>query len=81
MWFVAREPALKGLVDVSALPPAILNRLKTELMVATYKVMPATAKIQVASKDDMKALLKRSPDLADGFNLCLYPPSPFGLAQ
>jgi hypothetical protein len=74
LWFLSKEPAMKGLLDVSRLPLSYLSRLKQELLVATYKILPTNGKIQVQSKDDMKAILKRSPDLADAFNLCLYPP-------
>lgn len=76
LWFNGREPALQNLLDVSRLAPNVLTRLKAELMVAKYEIIPGTDKVQVSSKDDMKAILKRSPDIADAFNLCLYPPPP-----
>lgn len=78
LWFTAREPALQGLLDVSRIPPIHLQRFKTELMVAKYEVLPRNGKIAVSSKAAMKSLLKRSPDLADSFNLTLYPPTPAG---
>jgi hypothetical protein len=75
LWFSARKYANEGLLDVSRLPPAYLPRLKAELMAAQYQILPGNGKRKVTSKDDMKAVLRRSPDLADAFNLCLYPPA------
>jgi hypothetical protein len=74
LWFSAREPALRGLLDVSRLPQAYQLRLKAELLAARYRVKEVTGLLQVTSKEDMKSILKRSPDVADAFNLALYPP-------
>jgi hypothetical protein len=74
LWFMGRQAALEGLLDVSSLPHTHLLRLKAELMCAKYRVLPGSDKLQVSNKEDMKTLLKRSPDLADAFNLCMYPP-------
>lgn len=74
LWFNAREPALGGQLDISRLPAQMLARLKLELMVAKYRVLPGTDKLVVTTKEEMKALLGRSPDVADCYNLTLYPP-------
>jgi hypothetical protein len=73
LWFTARQAAQEGLMDISHIQPVYLNRLKTELFVASYQIVSGTDKIKVSSKDDMKAKLGRSPDIADAFNLCYYP--------
>lgn len=77
LWFVARQAALEGLMDVSAVQqrqPSTLQRLFAELSVAKYEVINGKDMVKVSSKDDMKAVLGKSPDLADAFNLCWYPP-------
>jgi phage terminase large subunit len=74
LWFLGREAAQSGLLDLSRLPPAYLPRLKSELMAAQWGFSPRTGKRFVTSKDDMKAVLRRSPDIADALNLALYPP-------
>lgn len=75
LWFVARDYANLGAIDLSRLPPAYTTRLKQELMAGQYLIQPRTGRIQVTPKDDMKAVLGRSPDLADAFNLAFYPPA------
>lgn len=75
LWFNARMVATENALDVSRIPEPYLQRLKVELLSAKYKILPGTDKIQVVSKDEQKALLKRSPDFADAFNLCVYPPA------
>jgi hypothetical protein len=47
------------------------QRLRAELTAPTYK-MTSSGKVQVESKDDMKARGLPSPDLADAFCLALY---------
>ena len=48
-------------------------RLEAELVSPTYSMSPA-GKVQVESKDAMKARLKRSPDRADALALCVQGP-------
>jgi phage terminase large subunit len=47
------------------------QRLRSELTAPTYR-MTSSGKVQVESKDEMKARGLPSPDLADAFNLGLY---------
>jgi hypothetical protein len=75
LWFGPRDFLKGDVLDIHRIPKTYLIRLKQELLVATYKVLPENGKIAIQSKDDMKAILGRSPDLADAFNLCLYPPT------
>ena len=74
LWFTAREAALRGCLDVSRLHPSVLSRLRAELMAARYEVVPGSDRLAVTEKADAVAVLKRSPDLADAFNLACYPP-------
>jgi hypothetical protein len=74
LWFTLRQAAAEGLVDFSRIPAHYFMRLKQELLVARYNIVPGTDKVKVESKDDMKARLGRSPDLADSVCLCYYPP-------
>lgn len=60
-------------LDLSRLPSAYRQRLRQELSFFRYKVRPDD-RLQVESKDDIKKGLGRSPDVADAFNLCVYPP-------
>jgi len=72
LYFRARQVALEECLDVSRLPPAILGRLRQELLATQYLVIPGRDKMRVEEKDEIVARLKRSPDLADAFNLCCY---------
>lgn len=78
LWFVCRQAANEGLMDLSRVPPHLLKQLHQELSVVRYEVIPGTSKMDVSSKDDVKALIRRSPDLADAFNLAFYPPLALG---
>lgn len=62
-------------VDISRLHPGVQQKLRQELLFFKYFIRQ-DGRIQVTSKDDMKEELGRSPDLADAFNMLLYPPPP-----
>ena len=47
------------------------QRLRSELSAATYR-MTSSGKVQIESKEEMKARGLASPDLADAFCLALY---------
>jgi phage terminase large subunit len=68
LWFTARD-WLKG---GGCLPPDA--KLEAELLAPRYAFTPSQ-RIQVESKDAIKARLKRSPDRADAFCLAVYEPS------
>lgn len=75
LWFKSREAALQNCLDVSRLPVAILTRLRQELLACQYEIVEGTDRVRVSSKEDAVEQLKRSPDLADAFNLCCYTPA------
>ncbi len=71
LWFNTVEQAKEGLIDVSRLPAAELTRLKAECTSVTYDLDPRS-RYRVESKLATRAKIKRSPDLADAFNLTCY---------
>ncbi len=84
LWFTLRERAREKNLDLSALAPDMLTRLKRELSTPRYKIDSAGRKV-VDSKDVMKAKLGASPDRAEAVNLAFaYEPKrgarPFALA-
>jgi hypothetical protein len=65
IWFSARDKALAGKMDLSRLPQDVLERLREQLLAASYKLQGKGVHC-VEPKDDMKDRLGRSPDDADG---------------
>lgn len=71
-WFCAQETAKDGLVDLSRLPKDFLMReLFIELMAPKWG-MDGRDRREVEEKKITKKRVKRSPDSADAFNMCLY---------
>lgn len=60
-------------LDISRVHPTVRQRLQQELLFFKY-VVRNDGRVQVTPKDAMKEEMGRSPDVADAFNLCLYPP-------
>jgi hypothetical protein len=58
-------------ISLARLAEPVYARLRTELTSPTYR-MTSSGKVQIESKDEMKARGLPSPDLADAFNLALY---------
>jgi hypothetical protein len=58
-------------ISLARLSEPVYARLRTELTSPTYR-MTSSGKVQIESKDEMKARGLPSPDLADAFNLALY---------
>lgn len=71
LWFAARDWLKEGgKMQQDA-------KLRAELVAPTYRV-EARGQLRVSSKDEMKEVLKRSPDRADALALAIYnPPEPF----
>jgi hypothetical protein len=59
------------LISLARLDESTYQRLRSELTAPTYKLTPG-GKVQVESKDTMKARGLPSPDLADAFNLAIH---------
>ncbi|MCK5019079.1 MAG: hypothetical protein KAS32_18610, partial [Candidatus Peribacteraceae bacterium] len=49
-----------------------VDELIMELTSVTYDFVPATGKLKVASKDEIKKVIDGSPNIADAFNLALF---------
>lgn len=71
MWFVTAGLAMRGELDVSRLSEQVKHQLRTELMAPTYSFDSEGRRV-VEKKEETKKRLKRSPDNADGFNICHY---------
>lgn len=70
LWFMTREHAEAGMLDVSRIPNNERQRLRAELFSATYA--PDTMdRWTVCPKPEMIERLKRSPDMADSLNLAV----------
>ena len=71
LWFRAKKYAEVDLIDISRLPDDERRRLQIELLTPTYDLDPMN-RLRVEPKDITKKKLRRSPDLADAFNLACY---------
>lgn len=74
LWWDARlalDPKAPEPLSLSRLDEPAYQRLRAELTAPTYR-MTSGGKVQVESKDEMKARGLPSPDLADAFCLALY---------
>lgn len=68
MWFQSRERARASLIDLSRMPSEVKERLKLQLLVASYWTARGSL-YQVEPKEDIKMRMGRSPDDADAFML------------
>jgi hypothetical protein len=71
LWFNAIAHAKENLIDISRIAPMDRARLRTELISSKYIVRPDNLLI-VEPKHIIKERIKRSPDMADAFNLACY---------
>jgi phage terminase large subunit len=69
LWWSLREALYRGEVSFSRLEEPIYQRLRAELTGPTYR-HTSSGKVQIESKEEMKARGLASPDLADA--LCLW---------
>ena len=65
IWFVGAERAKSGRIDLSRLPGDVRERMGSQLLTPSYRLMPNGARC-VEDKKDVKKRLRRSPDDADG---------------
>ncbi len=68
MYFSLREALESGLKIVYN------QQLEEEMMAITYKFNNSTQKIQISSKDDIRKVLGKSPDVADCLALTFFSP-------
>lgn len=66
IWCEAAALGAAGQIDLSRLPPEVLERMKIQLLTPYYEILSSGARF-VESKDEIKLKLRRSPDDADGF--------------
>ncbi len=74
LWWDARlafAPECPDPISLMRLSETDYARLRAELTTPTYR-MTSSGKVQVESKEELKARGLPSPDLADAFNLALY---------
>jgi hypothetical protein len=72
-WDVRRQldPASDEPLSLARLDEATYQRLRAELTAPTYR-MTSSGKVQIESKEELKARGLPSPDLADAFNLAIH---------
>jgi len=68
IWCEGAALGAAGLIDLSRLPPEVLDRMKIQLLTPFYEVRGNGCRF-VESKDEVKKRLRRSPDDADAFLL------------
>lgn len=66
LWFEGEKKAVTGKMDLSRLPQDVLERLREELMIPAYKLLPNGAVSVEPKKDFKRRMGGRSPDNADG---------------
>jgi len=71
LWFRAQKHAEADAIDISRLPEEERRRLKVELLTPTYD-LDWRNRLRVEPKAKTKKKLRRSPDLADAFNLACF---------
>ena len=54
-----------GGISINIINPNVIDQLTQELTMIKYKKLDQDTKVQITSKDEMKKLLGRSPDIAD----------------
>jgi len=63
----------EGKISINLSDPAIIDDLTQELLAIKLKNLDKDTKIGVQSKDEMKRVLGKSPDLADAVCIGMYP--------
>jgi hypothetical protein len=67
----------EGKISFNVYNTELIDELTQELLVIKYKNLDKDNKLGVISKDDMKKMLGRSPDLADAIAMRMYPEAKF----
>jgi hypothetical protein len=62
----------EGQISINILEPSVIDDLTQELLAVKLKDVDKDNKVQVASKDDMKKILGKSPDLSDALMMRMY---------
>jgi hypothetical protein len=59
-------------ISINILVPSVIDDLTQELLAVKLKDVDKDNKIQITSKDEMKKILGKSPDLSDAFMMRMY---------
>ncbi len=62
----------EGKISLNILDPNVVDELTQELLAIKLKDMDKDKKVQVQSKDEMKKILGKSPDLSDALMMRMY---------
>ena len=62
----------EGKISLNIMDPATIDELTQELLAVKLKDVDKDNKVQVQSKDDMKKILGKSPDLSDALMMRMY---------
>jgi hypothetical protein len=63
----------EGRISLNILDPTVVDELTQELLAVKLKDVDKDNKVAVQSKDEMKRLLGKSPDLSDALMMGMYP--------
>jgi PBSX family phage terminase large subunit len=61
-----------GELSININNPDLLDKMTQELLTIKYKKLDQDTRIQITSKDDIKKLLGRSPDISDAMAMRMY---------
>lgn len=61
-----------GEISININNPDLIDKMTQELLTIKYKKLDQDTRIQITSKDDMKKLLGRSPDISDAMAMRMY---------
>lgn len=62
----------EGKISINVMEPSIIDELTQELLAVKLKDIDKDNKVAVMSKDEMKKILGKSPDLSDAFMMRMY---------
>ena len=63
----------EGKISINVNDPQLVDELTQELLAVKFKDLDKDNKVAVQSKDDMKRVLGKSPDLSDALMMGMYP--------
>jgi phage terminase large subunit len=63
----------EGQISINIYEPSMVDELTQELLAIKLKNIDKDGKIQIQSKDEMKKVLGKSPDLSDAIMMRMYP--------
>jgi hypothetical protein len=62
----------EGKISINVMEPSVIDELTQELLAVKLKDIDKDNKVAVMSKDEMKKILGKSPDLSDAFMMRMY---------